>query len=188
MKDDEIVELYWQRSEAAIQHTDQKYGNYLRKLSYNILADWEDSKESVNDAYFSAWRSMPPQKPRALLAYLCKLTRQAAIDIFRRKNSAKRKASEYVLSLAELEDCVSAGNATEQDADLRILADAIRDYLETLPERERDVFIGRYYFFDSIREVASYYGMSVPAAKSLLYRVRAGLKKYLEKEGFFDEK
>ena len=76
MQDDRIVELYWKRSEAAIRHTDQKYGHYLMKLSYNILADWEDSKESVNDTYLSAWKSMPPHRPSVLLAYLCKITRQ----------------------------------------------------------------------------------------------------------------
>ncbi len=95
MQDDRIVELYWKRSEAAIRHTDQKYGHYLMKLSYNILADWEDSKESVNDTYLSAWKSMPPHRPSVLLTYLCKITRQISIDVFRKRNSAKRQASEY---------------------------------------------------------------------------------------------
>lgn len=90
-------------------------------------------------------------------------------------------------SLCELEDCVSAGNTTEQDVDLHLLAKAIQDYLAELPGETRDVFIGRYFFSDSIREVAGYYGMSESKAKSMLYRTRIGLKKYLEQEGFFDE-
>lgn len=187
MQDDRIVELYWKRNEAAIQHTDQKYGRYLMKLSYNILADWEDSKESVNDTYLSAWKSMPPHRPSVLLTYLCKITRQISIDVFRKRNSAKRQASEYALSLCELEDCVSAGNTTEQDVDLHLLAKAIQDYLAELPGETRDVFVGRYFFSDSIRQVAGYYGMSESKAKSMLYRTRIGLKKYLEQEGFFDE-
>ncbi len=187
MQDDKIVELYWQRSETAIRHTDQKYGHYLMKLSYNILADWEDSKESVNDTYLSAWKSIPPHRPSVLLTYLCKIARHVSIDAFRKRNSAKRQASEYALSLSELEDCASAGNTTEQEVDLRLLAKAIQGYLESLPEETRDVFIGRYFFLDSIREVAGYYGMSESKAKSMLYRTRIGLKKYLEKEGFFDE-
>ena len=187
MQDDRIVELYWQRNEAAIRHTDQKYGSYLMKLSYNILADWEDSRESVNDTLFSAWKSMPPHRPSVLLTYLCKITRQIAIDAFRKRSSAKRQASEYALSLSELEDCVSAGNTTERDVEQHILAKAIQDYLAKLPEETRDVFIGRYFFSDSIREVAGYYGMSESKVKSMLYRTRIGLKKYLEQEGFFDE-
>lgn len=187
MQDDRIVELYWQRSEAAIKHTDQKYGHYLMKLSYNILADWEDSKESVNDTYLRAWKSMPPHRPNVLLTYLCKITRQISIDVFRKRNSAKRQASEYALSLSELEDCVSADNATEQEVDLHLLAKAIQDYLAELQEETRDVFISRYFFSDSIREIAGCFCMSESKTKSMLYRTRIGLKKYLEQEGFFDE-
>ena len=187
MQDDSIVAMYWQRDEAAIRETEKKYAGYLLKIAYNILSDLEDSKESVNDTYFSAWRSMPPHRPSVLLTYLCKITRQISIDVFRKRNSAKRQESEYALSLSELEDCVSAGNTTEQDVDLHLLAKAIQDYLAELPGETRDVFIGRYFFSDSIREVAGYYGMSESKAKSMLYRTRIGLKKYLEQEGFFDE-
>lgn len=187
MRDDRIVELYWKRDEGAIRQTEIKYGYYLTKLAYHILSDWEDSRESVNDTYMSAWKSIPPHRPKVLLTYLCKITRQTAIDIYRRRNSAKRQASEYALSLFELEDCLSAGNTTEQDTDLRLLSGAIQNYLMTLPEGTRDAFIGRYFFADSVREVAGYCGMSEAGMKSLLHRTRAGLKKYLEKEGFFDE-
>lgn len=187
MQDDRIVELYWQRNEAAIRHTDRKYGRYLMKLAYNILADWEDSRESVNDTYLSAWRSMPPHRPESLRTYLCKMTRQISIDIFRRRKSAKRQASEYAISLSELEDCLSAGDTTQRDADRNLLSAAIRNYLMTLPEGTRDAFLCRYFFADSVRETARYCGMSEAGVKSLLYRTRIGLKKYLEKEGFFHE-
>ena len=109
MQDEKIVELYWQRDESAIEETQGKYGRYLGKIAYNILADLEDSQESVNDTYLAAWNSMPPQKPSVLATYLGKITRRISIDIFRRRHREKRQASEYALSLSELEDCVGGG-------------------------------------------------------------------------------
>lgn len=187
MQDDEIIELYWQREESAIHETEKKYGRYLTKIAYNVLADWEDSQESVSDTYFKAWNTIPPQRPGFLAGYLGNLTRRSAIDIFRKRNSAKRQKSEYALSLSELEDCISAGNATEQEVDLHLLSQVINDYLKTLPVEVRDLFIGRYYYADSICKVASYYNMSESKVKSILYRTRLKLKEYLEKEGFFYE-
>ena len=107
MQDEMIVDLYWQRNENAILETEQKYGPYLTKIAYNILADFEDSKERVNDTYLKAWNSMPPHRPSVLSTYLGKITRQLSIDWLRTQNRAKRKSSEYALSLSELEDCVA---------------------------------------------------------------------------------
>lgn len=184
MQDERIVDLYWKRDEAAIRETQHKYGRYLTKIAYNILSDLEDSKESVNDTYLSAWNSMPPHKPNVLSTYLGKITRRISIDIFRRRNRKKRQASEYALSLSELEECVSNGNITEQMIDVELLAKEINRYLRTLPEEARNTFIGRYYFLDPLKEVAEYCGMSESKAKSMLYRTRCGLKAHLEKEGF----
>ena len=183
MQDEQIVDLYWKREEAAIRETEQKYGHYLTKIAYNILSDMEDSKESVNDTYLHAWNSMPPHKPSILSTYLAKITRRVSIDIFRKRNRKKRQQSEYELSLAELEDCLSAGNTTEQAIDTQLLSEAINDFLKELPEDARNTFIGRYYFMDPLKEVAAYCGMSEAKAKSMLYRTRCGLKSYLEKEG-----
>ena len=184
MNDEMIVELYLKRNEVAIQETEKKYGNYLRTIAYNILSNIEDSKESVNDVLLNAWNSIPPQKPNILSTYLVKLTRRASIDIYRKRNREKRKASEYAISLSELEDCISEGNTTEQNVDLNLLAVEINTYLRTLSDEARNTFIGRYYFMDSIRDVASYYGMSESKVKSMLHRTRLGLKAYLEQEGF----
>ena len=163
MQDEMIVALYWKRDEKAISETERKYGRYLSKIAYNILSDWEDSKETVNDTYLKAWNS---------------------IDAFRTRNRDKRKHSEYAVSLSELEDCISGSETTEQSVELKLLAEAINTYLHTLPAEARNTFVGRYYFADSIREVAGYYGVSEPKVKSMLYRTRQGLKKYLEKEGY----
>lgn len=187
MQDDKILDLYWQRNEAAIRETEVKYGHYLTKIAFHILSDWEDAKESVNDTYLSAWNTIPPQKPNFFLAYLSKITRRISIDLYRKRTRDKRKPSEYTVSLSELEDCLVAGNTTEQEIDLKLLAKAINDYLETLPVEARNLFIGRYYFADSIREVASYCNMSQSKAKSMLYRARIGLKTHLEQEGFYDK-
>jgi len=188
MKDTEIVELYHRRSEAAIVETQKKYDAYLTKIAYNILADREDSRESVNDTYLGAWNSMPPHKPKVLSAYLAKLTRRISIDRYRRRTRDKRGGSEYALSLSELDECIPTSDRTAEEADLRALAQCINRYLRTLPPRQRNVFIGRYFYSDSLQEVAAYYRMSIPQTKSMLHRTRQGLKTYLNKEGYFHDK
>lgn len=184
MQDDMIVDLYWQRDENAVRETEQKYGRYLFKIANNILADYEDSSESVNDTYLKAWNSMPPHKPAHLASYLGKITRELSIDIYRGRNRKKRKASEYELSLFELSECVSGKDTAQEIVDLHILAEALNSYLLTLTPQARNTFVARYYYMDSIEEISGYYKMSRSKIKSMLYRTRQGLKSYLEKEGF----
>lgn len=184
MEDSEIVDLYWQREEIAIQETEYKYGAYLTKIAYNVLFDIEDSKEVVNDTYLKAWNSMPVHKPKFLLAYLGKITRQLSIDIFRKKHSKKRICSEYLISLSELEECVTETETPEQKIEFQVLSDTISAYLRSLPKEACNAFICRYFFMDSIREIALYLGTSEARIKSMLYRCRKGLKEYLEQEGF----
>lgn len=184
MQDETIVALYWQRDESAIRETQDKYGRYLTKIAYNILSDLEDSMESVNDTYLHAWNSMPPHRPSVLSTYLAKITRRVSIDIFRRHNRQKRQASQYALSLTELADCISTGNTTEETADNKLLAKTISDYLRSLPEEPRTLFIARYFFLDSLKEAAALCHMTESKAKSLLYRTRQGLQAHLRKEGF----
>jgi len=184
MDDDVIVEMYWQRDENAINETEKKYDRYLIKIAYNILANLESSKESVNDTYLRAWNSIPPHKPSVLSTYLGKITRQVSIDIFRKRSAKKRLGSEYALSLSELEECIPSDNNPEQDYEIILLSDVINSWLHTLPEEIRNVFIGRYYFMDSIKAVAKYYSMNESKVKSMLFRARLGLKEHLEKEGY----
>ena len=170
MKDEQIVALYWNRNEAAIEETSKKYGAYLSKIAFNVLADFEDGKECVNDTYLKAWNSMPTHRPGVLSTYLGKIARQLAIDVYRKKNAFKRYGSEYALSLSELEDSFACGSTPEQVLDARLLEEAINSFLRTLSKEARNTFIGRYYFFDSLKEVAEYCNMSEAKAKSLLYR------------------
>jgi RNA polymerase sigma-70 factor (ECF subfamily) len=184
LEDSQIVSLYWDRNETAIAQTEKKYGVYLSKIAYNILADREDTQESVNDTYLAAWNSIPPHRPSILSTYLGKLTRRISIDCFRSRTRQKRQAGEYAISLEELGDCVSGGNTTEEIVNVRLLADAIGIYLRTLPADTRNAFLARYYFLDPIREVAKNCGMTESKCKTVLHRTRLGLKAYLEKEGF----
>jgi len=184
MEDEQIVCLYWDRDETAIRETEIKYDRYLNKIAYNILANLEDSRESVNDTYLAAWNSIPPHRPSILSAYLAKLTRRISIDCFRTRTREKRLPSEYAISLDELGDCVSGGNTTEEIVNVKLLADTIGIYLRLQSEQARTAFLCRYYFLDSLKEVAAHCGISESKAKSLLYRTRVGLREYLEKEGF----
>ena len=187
MKDEAIVVLYWQRNESAITETQCKYGAYLSKISYNILHDTEDTRECVNDTYLAAWNSIPPHRPNVLSPYLAKITRRISIDRFRSRSREKRGGGEYDLSLTELADCIPTANTTAEEAALRGLAQSIHRYLRTLPPQQRNVFIGRYFYADSLSDVASYYRMSIPKTKSMLYRTRLGLKQHLTKEGYFHD-
>ena len=184
MEDAQIVSLYWQREESAIRETEIKYDRYLTKIAWNILADREDCRESVNDTYLAAWNSIPPHRPGVLSTYLGKITRRISIDCFRRRTRQKRGGSEYEISLSELGDCVSGGNTTEEAVNLKLLADAIGIWLRLQPENNRNAFVCRYYYLDSVKEVASYCGMTESGCKTVLFRMRQSLKEYLEKEGF----
>lgn len=184
MQDAQIVTLYWNREEQAIRETERKYGGYLMQIAVNILGDREDGRETVNDTCWKAWRSIPPQRPEDLKTYLAKLLRQTAIDRFRSRNRDKRRESQYALSLAELEECVSGGDRTMEEAEMHRLAETMEQWLWTLPRETRCAFVRRYYYGDGLGQVASDLGMSLSRAKSLLYHARQGLKTYLEQEGF----
>lgn len=183
MQDEEIVALYWQRDETAIEGTRQKYGSFLGGIAWQILYDKQDSEESVNDTYLKAWGSMPPHRPQQLAAFLAKITRQLSIDRLRAKNRQKRGGGEYAASLEELAECVSGAAPPAQEAELRLLGQTISSYLRALPLKTRTVFVRRYFYIDPIRQIASEYGMSEQAVKSLLHRTRAGLRDHLAQEG-----
>lgn len=184
MTDENIVELFFRRQETAIEETQKKYHAYLYKIAYNVLRDAEDCLESENDTYLHAWNSIPPHRPQQLSTYLGKIIRRVSIDMLRKKTRAKRGGTEYDISINELEECISMGDDTETRIELKMMGKLISDYLRTLSPENRNVFVGRYFYMDSLKEVAAYYNMSEPKVKSMLYRIRQGLKDYLEKEGF----
>lgn len=183
MQDKDIVALYWERNEQAVKETEVAYGRYLLKIAYNILSNTEDSKEAVNDTYVKAWHSMPPQKPMVLSTYLGKLTRETSIDRVRSRTRQKRGGSQYLLSLEELGDFAKDDDTVAETAELRAVAETIGAFLQTLPPITRHIFVGRYFFLDSVREIARYCGVSEAKVKTDLHRTRTALKTHLEKEG-----
>lgn len=184
MEDQKIIDLYWQRSEQAIAETDRKYGGYCYAIAYNILSNREDSEESVSDTYMAAWRAMPPKKPGILSAFLGKITRHLAIDRWRRRTADKRGGGETVLALEELENCVSGSESVEASMQRKELAILINRFLDSLPETERRVFLSRYWYVDSIQDIADTFGFSAGKVNSMLYRTREKLRRVLQKEGY----
>lgn len=182
--DSEIIERFFARDESALDVLQQKYGGCLRRLAQNILGDNGDGEECVNSTYLKAWMAIPPDRPDNLAAYLIKITRRLAIDVLRGQSRQKRCASEYAVSMDELDDCLSAGDTTSGSVDSRALAAAINAYLRGISPEARCLFAGRYYYADSLKTLAGYYGMSEAKVKSSLYRTRQGLKNYLRQEGF----
>ncbi len=182
MEDSQIVALYWQRNELAIRETDAKYGRYCHKIAYNILADRQDAEECVNDTYVGAWNAIPPHRPALLQTFLGKLTRRISLNRWRDKTREKRSNSQTVLALDELSECVSDGMDAEQVVMGKELAEAVRQFLTTLPDQERDVFLSRYFFLASNLEISRSYGFSESKVKSMLFRTRRKLRTYLHKE------
>ena len=164
MEDQKIVELFFDRSENAISETERKYGHYLSKIAYNILFDSEDSKECVS-------------------SFLAKITRSLAIDIFRKKHAEKRKGSEFALSLSELDECIPDKFSPENIFEQKELSESINRFLSSLSKENRDIFVCRYFYSDSIKDISSFFGTSESKIKSSLFRSRKTLKEYLEKEG-----
>ncbi|MBR5712358.1 MAG: RNA polymerase sigma factor [Lachnospiraceae bacterium] len=183
MTDAEIVELYFQRDERAIRETMNRYHRYLTKVAMQILGDEQDAEECVNDAYLSAWNSMPDYRPEVLSAYLIKITRQKAIDKLRYRQRQKRQGSEYAVSFEELGDVIEDTTSAIAEPDDNSLNEAIARFLKDLSPDARHLFLGRYFYFDSLKDTASYCGMSESKAKSMLHRTRRKLKKFLKKEG-----
>lgn len=183
MDDVKIVELYFERNETAISETKAKYGNYCYSIAYNILKNNEDAEECENDTYLEVWKNIPPQKPKIFSAYLGTITRQKAIDKWRRKTANKRGGGEIQLSLQELENCISDDKAIGDEIVAEELARRISEFLRTLPQNERNVFIRRYWYFDSIGQISERYGYGQSKVKMMLKRTREKLISELEKEG-----
>lgn len=184
MEDSQIVDLYLQRDEAAVGHTAEKYGPRLRRLAYGIVDDQQTAEECENDTYLQAWHRIPPQEPRNyLFAFLSRITRNLSIDRCRSRDRLKRGAVIVELS-AELECCIPAPNDTACRMEARELADIISAFLKTQPQMHRDVFLRRYWFADSIEQIARRYHMTRSKVKSMLFRTRNALRSHLEKEGY----
>ena len=183
MKDEAIIELFWARSEAAIDETDRAYGRYCHSIAYRILRVHEDAKETVNDTWLKAWNTIPPERPHHLKGFLGRITRQLSINRLERETAQKRGAGQYALALDELAECIPDRNRSEDLTDLTALRDALNRFLRGLSAEHRSVFLRRYWYAQSVAEIAAGCGMSESKVKSMLLRTRNRLRKMLTAEG-----
>lgn len=186
MDDERIIALYWQRDEKAILETKEKYGNLCYTIAYRILQNYEDAEECENDTYLEAWNNIPPQKPSILSAFLGTITRRKSIDKWRKKKADKRGGGEYEMSIYELENCIPDDKAIDNQLEVEELAKSISTFLRELPETERNVFLRRYWYFDSIKEICERYGFGQSKVKTMLSRTRKKILINLEKEGLLE--
>ena len=183
MLDDQIIDLYFKRDESAITETSLKYGAYCNKIAFNILGDIFDSEECVNDAYHKTWTSVPPTRPKHLGAYVGRITRNVAIDRYNSRMAQKRGGHAYEESLDELCECI--GSEDSVDISLMELGAVISNFLKSEKPINRKIFVRRYFYEDSIEDIAKIARLGVSYVKTSLFRTRQRLRLYLAKEGIY---
>lgn len=183
MEDSKIIDLFWARSEFAIKETANKYSRYCYSISYNIVSSHEDAEECVNDTYLKAWNSMPPTRPNYFRIFLGKITRNISIDKYKKSNTKKRGRGQIELVLTELDECISTIGNIEDEIEEKELIKIINNFLESLPKEKRIIFVQRYWYLMTIKDIAEQQNDSESKVKSILFRIRVELKKVLEREG-----
>lgn len=183
MRDTQILDLYWSREERAIEETQKMYGNYCYSIAWHILHTKEDSDECVNDTWLKAWNAIPPKRPERLGLFLGTITRNLSLDRWKEKHAMKRGNGEMMLALDELAECVPDRCSTEDAVEAADLERMLNEFLRTLPERDCNVFLRRYWYVEEYNEIAKRYGMKLNTVKTSLFRTRAKLREYLEREG-----
>lgn len=176
--DENIIELFFARSEQGMRELDIKYGKVFHNLSYHIVGSRQDAEECVNDAYLGAWNAIPPARPNPLLTYICKIVRNISLKVYYRKEAAKR-SSHYTIAMEEIEACIAAPNTVEAEIETRELARIIEDFLNTLTVENRVIFMRRYWFSDSYKDIAEFVGLSEKNISVRLTRIREKMKQYL---------
>ena len=184
MDDKQILQLYWDRNEQAIPATADKYGNYCTAIANNILGNHEDAEECVNDTYLNAWNAIPPHRPKLLSAFLGKITRNLAFNRYKHNTADKRGGGELPAVLDELAGCVSGNEDTERMCEHMELVAAINGFLGTLSSEKRGIFVCRYWYTDSIADIAARYDMTDGAVSMTLNRLRTKLHTYLVERGY----
>lgn len=182
LDDRKIIELFFERSQQAIIELSDKYGSVCLKVAFNILNNKQDTEECVNDAYLGTWNTIPPQNPNHLLSYVCRIVRNLAIKKYH-SNTAVKRNSIYDVVLDELEDCIPSSTSVEDEFDAIETARIIDDFLKTLDQDNRIMFVRRYWHSDSIDDLAKLFRTSNHNISVRLSRTREKLKKYLIKEG-----
>ena len=182
--DEKIIEMFLGRSEQGIRELDIKYGKVCHKLSYNIVNSRQDAEECVNDAYLGAWNTIPPATPSPLLTYICKIVRNISLKIYYKKEAAKRN-SDYTIAMEEIEACIADPNTVETEIEARELARIIESFLDTLTVENRVIFIRRYWFSDSCKDIAEFVGLTEKNISVRLTRIRQKMRSYLAEREVF---
>ena len=181
MTDSQILDLYWARSEDAIKETDLRYGRKLHTLADKIVQNFEDAQECVSDTYLKTWDTIPPKRPEYFFAYIAKICRNFALGVLDWKSAAKRKG-EVVSLTQEMETCIPDPQHMRK-LEGEALGEVLNRFLETLSRDSRVIFLRRYWYLDTVAEIANHYGMSESKVKTSLHRTRAKLHAFLTKEG-----
>lgn len=184
MKDTEILDLYWERDEQAIVETQKSYGSYCRSIACNILYNNEDTEECLNDTWLKTWNSIPPARPERFSLYLGTITRNLALDRWKSKHREKRGGGEMTAALDELAEFIPDRFNTEETVIAAEMERFINDFLHTLPEKDCNIFLRRYWYVEDYAAIAKRYHMKLNTVKTSLFRTRTKLKECLLKEGF----
>lgn len=183
MNDSQIVALFFDRDQRAIEETAARYGNYCYSIVHNILNNREDAEEAVSDTYLALWDAIPPHKPTVLRTFLGKIARRTALKQWEKMRTQKRGGGEVALALEELSEYLSDGTTPETAIQAAELTQILNAFLRNLPKEERQVFVCRYWYLDSIADIAARFGFSQSKIKSMLARTRIKLRAALTKEG-----
>lgn len=179
MEDEEILALFFARREQAIGELDRKYGGLCHAVALGIVGNRQEAEECVSDAYLGVWNAIPPARPCPLLPYLVKIVRHLALKAYRKQTAAKR-SSRYTVAMQEIETGIPDWKTVEDEVAAKELARLIERFLDTLPQKERVIFLRRYAYLDSYAEIAARLGISEKNVSARLSQVRRKLKTYLK--------
>ena len=185
MEDKEIIDLYFARAESAIAKTRDKYSRYIKKIAYNVLRVAEEAEECENDTYFKAWNTIPPERPAIFSVYLGRISRNLALDMWRSNHADKRGNGEVPALIDELEECLEGDEMPENKALNDELTEILNSFLGKIKENDRNFFVRRYFYGETVSEVAKFYKSSESRVKMSLKRTRDKLRERLEREGYY---
>lgn len=183
--DEQIIEMYWQRNELAIQETDKKYGQFLFRIAYNILHDRLDCEECQNDAYIDTWNAIPPTRPIVFSAFITQITRRIALDRYKKKSRKKRIPSELTVSIEDMNETLHNYSMVDAHYDIKEIGRLINEYVKNLSDRQRYIFIDRFYLAESVETISTDLSISVATVYREIEKIKQGLKIHLERNDVY---
>jgi RNA polymerase sigma-70 factor (ECF subfamily) len=183
--DEQIIDMYWQRDSDAIRETENKYGHLLWNVANNILGDAQDCEECRNDAYLGIWNAIPSAKPNVFSAFIMQIMRRIAINRYKEKSRKKRVPSQLTVSIEDLENFVSGGRPVEDAYEAEEIGKIISDYVKGLNDRQRYIFIDRYYLAEPVEKTAADLFISIQTVYREVEKIKQGLKDHLERNGVY---